>query len=116
MKKLALGLCLLTSCASIPVTPSPMPEEAAPATKEAGLEVVFPLKAGSTAQVEGLLVVPSRYIELLKAEAASKTPCPEPLVKATSAFWAGAAVGSVLGVLATGLVVYGAVEVVKAAK
>lgn len=84
---------------------------------------VFPLQAGEKAPVDGLLVVPDRYVTMLKAEQTCAVPtvpatpgCAEPLVAPTTAFWAGMAVGSVVGVVATGLLVYGAVEVVKAAK
>lgn len=120
------GLVLLfaCSCASAPI--------AAPgvATSKAALEApstpapeVFPLKAGEQAPVDGLLVVPDRYVAMLKAESSCAMPsvptlpgCSEPLVAPTTAFWAGMAVGSIVGVAATAALVYGAVEIVKAAE
>lgn len=118
-----LVLLLACSCATAPL-PAPVV-----ATSKAALEApapapeVFPLQAGEKAPVDGLLVVPDRYVSMLKAEQSCAVPsvpanplCSEPLVKSSTAFWAGMAVGSVVGVVATGLLVYGAVEVVKTAK
>jgi len=121
-------MLLLASCASAQapgVAVSTKALEAAPAAAEAppAAPEVFPLTAGTPAPVDGLLVVPDRYVKMLQAESSCAVPsvpanpaCPEPLVKSTTAFWAGMAVGSVVGVVVTGLLVYGAVEVVKSAK
>lgn len=123
MKRAALLGLMLSACAGVKPVPAVESAEAAPAEAPAPAPEVFPLTAGTQAPVDGLLVVPSRYIKLLEAEESCAVPrvpagagCSEPLVKPTTAFWAGMAVGSVVGVVATGLLVYGAVEVVKAAK
>ena len=124
--KYALILLLAIGCASAPVAPvSAVAALEAPApTPE---PQVWPAPAGTPAPVDGLHLTPLRYTALLQAEARADAcllptsnnskpgaPCAPPLVKASSAFWIGTAVGAVVTVAVTGALIYGAVEIVKA--
>ncbi|MBU1048366.1 MAG: hypothetical protein KJ648_07050 [Candidatus Omnitrophica bacterium] len=106
-----------TAALTAEVTPTVAPPE------------VWPALAGTPAPVDGLHLTEKRYTELLQAEAKASTclfpssndlkpggSCPEPTIKASTAFWVGASVGAVVTAAATGVLIYGAIEIVKASK
>lgn len=122
-----LLVMVFVGCSAAPVRVAS--STAALSAVEAPAPEVWPAKAGTPAPVDGLHLSEKRYLELIQAEAKASTclfpssnnlkpggPCPEPTFKPATMFWTGAAVGAVVTAVATGVLIYGAIEVVKAAK